>query len=426
MSIGWILLQIGLNGFDAAYVMSLSTNKKDFKPWVKTPHIILYWLALVVVFCAINFLTSFSLISIVVFPLLATIYPVLFHANNVFKYAFYALFFYTLLICIEMAFTWLLMLFHQISFEELLASSSYTLQAITGSKILVTIAWIFFFTMNKKMEKSPQDIFRRYVIISICAFFMSLFSMIGEETFHRFSYQMILSTLFLVFIMGTFVLTRDMYQKRQQVKQLYAQLEIDYKEKIVRSYQASTNFYNKIIEDQRKIWETMLEFRNNSSEAIMKSSQAMRLANERLNRQQCTSNSLVDTVIMIRDYEISMDEIVLKVEGELKPTYIPEVSMIVDQLLLKAFDEVREIEKNDYMFPYFITIRFEYFNDEKSLAIEIEYPSRSIAPLPLDSEIKYLIEQLDGNVTSSGWRSDSEGDYQATRVQLNQCQLDII
>ena len=430
MGIAWILLEIGLNGFDAAYIMSLSTDKNSLKSWVQRKHIVAFWLALVSVFCTINFLTNFNLMSIFLFPMLATLYPLLFNKVNALRQTIYLLLATALMVCIEFLVVSTMMNVYSLSLLEIVSNPDTRLQVIIIGKTVILLTWLYFLRQKKQGKNTTQDAFRTYIIIIfICSFSFAMFSAFKEsfiiEGIHKFMFPFILLFVFISILL----FLHDNRKKYQLEKQLHAvkerELEIDYREKVVNSYQASMNFYNKIIEEQREIWKTMLEIRNGNPNAMMKSSQSMRLVNERLDRQYCTGNSLVDTVIMIKEYEFSMHQVVLKVEGELTKAYIPEVSMIVDNLLSKAFNVTQEADKNDYMFPYIITIRFEYFNDEKGLVIEIEYPSRSIAPLPLDLEIKHLIEQLEGNITSSGWRSDSEGDYQATRIQLNQYQSDV-
>ena len=422
MGIAWILLEIGLNGFDTAYVMSLSTDRKSHKSWVQRKHIIAFWAVLVSVFCAINFLTNFSLLSVFLFPALWLLYPVLFNKINVIKQMLYVLFSITIIFCVEFLVILILMNVYYQSLAEILSNPDTRLQVIIFGKTVIALTWIYFFKKNQR-KNTPQDLFRTYIIVVfISALFFSLIPMFGQVLVIEGYYKVTIPFMLLFVFMSILLFLKYMIQKQQLDHQL---LEIDYKEKIVKSYQASSDFYNKVIEDQRKIWKTMLEIRDGDANASMKTSQAMRLANERLNRQRCTGNSLVDAVIMIKDYEFSMQEIVLKVEGELTTAYIPEVSMIVDNLLSKAFDETQSAHKNDYMFPFIVTLKFAHFNDEKSLVMEIEYPSQSITPLPLDQEIKNVVEQLEGIITANGWRSDSESDYQATRIQLNRCQKDV-
>ena len=94
MGMSWILFEIALNGFDKGYVMSLSTDKENWKSWVKRNHIIIFWIAMVAVFSGINFSTDFSLISAFLFPILSILYPIIFNAKNILKQSLHILFLY--------------------------------------------------------------------------------------------------------------------------------------------------------------------------------------------------------------------------------------------------------------------------------------------------------------------------------------------
>jgi len=425
MGLSWILLEIFLNGFDAAFIMSLSTDKRNLKPWVKRSHIILFWIALTTIYCIINFATDFSLISILLFPLLAILYPLLFNANNLFKQASYVIFLFVLIAGIEFFVILTLMNIHSLSLGVLLGTSDFRLQAIIGAKSLEALFWIYLLNKNKKERISLKHIVSAYIIIALlCAFALSILQILGkldlisglEKLIHPFLFTLA------VMLFITFILLQDMSKKQLKEKLLQAekerQIQIEYCDKIVDYYQKVKGFHDSILINLKQVWAALSDVRNGSSnnEYIINQIDTLELINKQLNRHTTTGDSLVDTVLVIKDYEFAVKKVVLKVEGKLSKVHSAKISMIVDNLLSKAFAETLQANEPDYMFPFTITIQFEQFFED-SLMIEVAYASKRIAPLPIDLEVRSLIHQLKGNITSYS----REEDYRATLVQLNHC-----
>jgi len=414
-----MLLEIFLNGFEAAFIMSLSTDKKSLKPWVKRSHIILFWGVLTTVYCVINFTTDFSLISVFLFPILTMLYPLLFSAKNVAKQIFYVLFVFKLLIGSGFFVTSVLMNFHDLPLETILTDTKYRLQAIIGSKTLESIFWFYLFSQSKKEQASLQSVFRVYiVVVLLCIFSLLAFPIFEKSDLLSGLPKTALPFLLLLILMLciTFLFLQDLHKRQQQ--KTAKEIQIEYCDKIVDSYQKAKEFHDNILINLKQAWAGLSDVRNgsNNNEYIINQIDTLELINKQLNKNTATGDSLVDTVLVIKDYEFAVKKVVLKVEGKLSEIHSAKISMIVDNLLSKAFAETLQVNDSDYMFPFTITIQFEQISED-SLMIEVVYASKRIAPLPIDLEVRNLIFQLEGNITSCG----REEGYRATLVQLNHC-----
>ncbi len=389
MSAFWIVFEVLLNGYDAAYLISISSKGAGLQNWVKKRHLVLYWIFLVTAFCAVNFSTQFSLISVIVFPCITLTFYVFLY-GRVYERMFWLMLPFTLMFFLELIIlsSWLLIAREPIS--TFIAQGTYRLLWALFNKIIESCVFIY---LHKQKQKKIISIFMLQLFLSIGIVWFSmiicvLISGIGDEVYNQLISRQI-PMLILCYMVCLLCLILMMKKERQtEVEMLKTNCNL----KVIEAYKRVRQFRIDTFQYLQGIW-TLVPNTDDRQKYI----EAFEQIDQKMQINYDTGDELLDIVMAIK-WETAFDMgIAIHMEGKLPPIHfiVPEdICLIMDHILNCVLSEVQSIHDPDA--AKVVLIKLE--GQKRELVIQVENPTDGKIELLVMNGIQNIIDKYQGNV----------------------------
>lgn len=214
MSPFWIILEILLNGFDAAYLMSFPTVKLGAHQWVRKSYIVCFWIFLTAVYSVINFSTAFSFISMQVFMLPMIFYLLIFIKGKIWIRFLWFFFAYMLIITSDTLILSIYANLCQIPEELFSQQNIYRLNFILMCKPITIIYW-YLLLRNPRLQAITHQNTTFFFVASFFCFAVAaliLFFCPMETEYIQFSLHWF-PFFFLVLTLGNFIYLQTLKDK---------------------------------------------------------------------------------------------------------------------------------------------------------------------------------------------------------------------
>ncbi len=169
MSFFWIVFEIFINGYEAAYSMSFPTLKLGLKKWVKKHYIIYYWFFLTIIFSLINFLTDFHLISMYAFLIPVIVYLFVFIKGSIWLRFLWFFLAYLIIISTDILVISVYTNINHVSQAMIFQENIYRLQIVLISKPITLFLW-YLFMWNQFFQNISDNLKRFFLVINLFSF----------------------------------------------------------------------------------------------------------------------------------------------------------------------------------------------------------------------------------------------------------------
>ena len=406
MNLGWTLIHIILNCYDAAfYVMNLNNQLKP-RQWYLPYYKHYAFVAVSILFNIINFTTKFSLISMYLFPLIIMVYALSFFRNNWYHKAFWTIFLYTIIVICDFIGTALIMVLKEIPMVQIFHDGSIRLQTISLCRILSTFAWIYLCRRRGNYEKTNSKTLK---LMMISSFFMSLLAailLIGGTTddfndYGKTTLPLVVGLMSISFF-SFFVISNISDQRRRSVirarelriKQRHNNLTEKYQKEIINAYNSVRQFRLDIINYLRSSWPTMNSQNNGNVNDFITAidSAGSSSLSKLLHSDLSTRNSHVDIVIAIKESEAFHKGIFIELFGEINEIHSvtsEDLCLVLDFLLTEAIENVDRITTEEESIK---TISIIFTKSNNGVQLKLQYP---VGDYVVMEAMKYV-----GNITN--------------------------
>ena len=407
MSIFWIIFEIFLNGFDAAFFMSFSTIKLGVKGWVKKRDIILCWLFLVLAFSIINFSTTFSLISMYLFPVLILCYVFIFIKGRFLIRLFWVILPFVFMAPFETLILSFIVESFKIPFEMILQQNIYRLLFVVIIKIGETF-FCFLLIGKKQFIHLKHKNLILFFILNIFCLYVAVYVLIVnpiKDIYMQVSF-IIIPFLFLLLNIYNFISIKLIENKhKENLKEHTKSLQLAHQSDLLKAYENLRLFKQEILENLQAIWSNA---KNHDSNLIKENILRLNQINQQLSIIQRTGNDLLDIMISMREamaanlgISINLDTI-----NPINNNFdLTEFNILIDELLDNAIKTLQNTSSSDFLKninislqtinDYFI-IEMEYPYDSENYQNSIQYYNNRFKNHQINSNIQKIVEKNNG------------------------------
>lgn len=402
MSIPWILLEILLNGFDAAYIMSIVSKKAGLKSWVKKSHILIFWFCLVVAYCIINFTTQFNLISMYLFPAVSLVFVFWFVQGNYSIRIFWTIFPYTMVMFCELFLLSLFMYIYKLSLENVIQQGTYRLIWVISCKTLESIIW-FCLLKRKEINLSFNlKYLRSFIFISFFSLivigFLYLFGLMNIIHNGGFTSTIANGTLltFICFLLFFNFLYKKSTDKNQELIRQNHTLKTTYHAELIKAYKAVRQSRYDILQHLQTVWSAS---KTQKPTEMQKYAEAFEQINQQLQVNYDSGDDLVDVIVAVKESEAFHFGIAFYLNGKLPAVHSiqsEDICIITDHILSQALGELTSITNFDSDMAKVLILSF--VEEEGGVSICTENPNCGDEYEMTMEKIQDIVDRYQGSI----------------------------
>lgn len=367
MPLSWIVLEVFLNAYEAAYFTSIIAVRSQLKSWVRVKHIVFSGIALTAAFCVVNFTTNFSYYSAYIWPLLILTFTLIVTQGKMLSRLLWSIVPFAVLAACELLVLFLVTYFAPLPLEKFYQPGIYRLFWIFMAKTLDTIAWYFLITLElhktkRNWENNPNKILINLSIISFIAFLLLLLhSIIKKDPEGYMQLAAVLLSLLVLCYGIAYKIISDLEKKQLALRKTY-------NSEIIKAYQNLRELRQDIFRQLQQIWQ-LGGYKKNAP----KSREYLDYLNK-INRQLKihfrTGDDMIDILLAAKEAECFRHGIVLRINTKTPLKHnLPsaEVSVILNNMLDNAAAYLANHEADKIIVLSLLT-------DRKSFSIHLEHP----------------------------------------------------
>lgn len=430
MSVPWAVFEIFLNGFEAAFSISIVSSKVNLKSWVKKQHILLFWILLTFAYSFVNFSTQFHLISTVIFPVLAGIYIFGFTKDDLLVRIFWHIFPLTLLLLSDFLGVSAVMYFYKVPMDDVLQQGSSRFLIAVLSKLIESVIWYYLMKQKKADFLFKAKYVRNFVFISFTSFLLlaSLYVFgIMNTLYNKGFFNLITNLMFYIFISFLFffnILSKkaidenkklgkqneELEKQKEELKKQNHSLKAAYHSELIKAYKTVRQSRYDIVQQLQGIWSASSVQKSNG---LQKYVEAFEQINQQLQVDYDTGDELVDVVIAVKEAEAFHLGIALHLNGRLPTVHAiqsEDICIIIDHLLSRVLEEVHTIVDPDMA----KVISLSLLVGDEGITISLENPTcGDELEIGMD-KIQDIVDKYLGKVSE-----ENEDYYRTILVHLN-------
>lgn len=404
MSLSWILLEIMLNAYEAAFFTSIISVRGKLKGWVRTKHILLFACALTVAFCVVNFSTNFNFISMYIFPLLILPYPLLFTQGRIPDRLFWYFTSIVALSSCDLLAISCVVYFIPTPLEAFSQPNSYRLFIIVMAKSLHSAAWYFLIKYDFRgivVEEPARRFAMKVLFICFITWLLSVLCCSTYTNDAAFVLKEVVMNLTMLCGMAYILLNQIMESKKE--------LQRAHNEEFIKVYRMFKDFRHSTIQQLQYTWQYAPHGPNNTQ--LKEYLSFTEQINRQLQLDFNTGDELVDNLLATKEAIAFQHKVKLQISAAISGDHtIPseDLCIILDNLLDNGIAYLAQQEMERLLNLYLMT-------DENHLTIYLEHPTEGeknfdMGNYFLDDEadnselklviVKDLVDQYKGTMTT--------------------------